>query len=374
MPYHTPADLTYDSGDFMRLMDAAMARADWGAFETRRTEAKARGRLRGIGMAYYIEGCAGFSDEHARLRLDPDGGLSLFIGTMSNGQGHATVYMQILHDRFGVAPDLIRVRQGDTAELADGWGTGGSRSLLIGGMAAEGAADRVIARAREIAGHLLEASEADLELADGAFTVAGADRRIGLAEIARAANGPPGDTTAQRLPDALRRPIDEHARYEPDSMTYPNGCHICELEADAATGQVRIARYLVVDDFGKVVNPALCIGQVHGGAVQGIGQALTEHTVYEAHSGQLLSGSLMDYCLPRADDVPDLEVTLVEDFPCTTNPMGVKGAGEAGAIGAPPALINALLDALAPLGVRHIDMPATPERVWRAIRQAEIGI
>ena len=370
MPYHTPGDLTYDSGDFARLMDAAMEGAEWGTFAARCAEAKERGRLRGIGMAYYIEACAGFADEHARLRLDADGGLSLFIGTMSGGQGHATVYMQILHDRFGLAPDLIRVCQGDTGELTDGWGTGGSRSLLMGGMAAEGAADRVIARAREIAGHLLEASEADLELADGAFTVAGTDRRITLAEIAQAANGPPGDDAAHRLPDALHTPIDEHARFETDNLTFPNGCHICELEVDPATGQVRIARYLVVDDFGKVVNPALCIGQVHGGAVQGIGQALMEHTVYEPDSGQLLSGSFMDYCLPRADDVPDLEVTLVEDFPCATNPMGVKGAGEAGAIGAPPALINALLDALAPLGVTHIDMPATPERVWRAIRQA----
>ncbi|MFQ5468012.1 MAG: xanthine dehydrogenase family protein molybdopterin-binding subunit, partial [Kiloniellaceae bacterium] len=235
-----------------------------------------------------------------------------------------------------------------------------------GGQAIVLAADKALERARRIAGLLLEAAEADLEPRDGGFAVVGTDRRVGFAEVARAAA-----EDDPRLPADERRPIDEEARYQGATMTYPAGCHACEVEVDMGTGAVRIARYVIVDDFGTLVNPMLAAGQVIGGTVQGIGQALLERTVYDARSGQLLTGSFMDYCMPRADDLPEIELTMVENFPCTTNPMGVKGAGEAGSIGASPAVINAIVDALAPLGVCHIDMPATPERVWRAISAAQ---
>ena len=255
------------------------------------------------------------------------------------------------------------MRQGDSEELPEGSGTSGSRSLLMGSGASNAAADKVIDKAKAVAGHLLEAAAADIEFDEGLFRVAGTDKEVSLREIAAASR-------RDDLPEQLRGGIEESGRYDNRAMTYPNGCHVCELEVDEATGYVEIIRHLVVDDFGTVVNPVLAAGQVHGGTAQGIGQALLEQTVYEADTGQLITGSFMDYNLPRADSVPPIEVSFVEDFPCTTNPMGIKGAGEAGAIGAPPAVINALVDALAPLGVRHIDMPATPQRVWQTIRSA----
>ena len=365
LPYATATGLTYDSGDFHRLLDQALAAADWDDFEARRRAAKARGMLRGLGLAYYVEACGGVDQEEARVRLDDDGGVTIFVGTVTNGQGHATAYAQLLNDKLGVAPDLVRLRQGDSDEITYGYGTGGSRSLLMGGMAIHGAADLAIARARKVAGHLLEASVEDLELAEAGFAIVGTDRRVTLGEVARAALQP----EAAGLPAELAGEIDESYRFEGTELTYPNGAHLCELEIDPATGVVRLLRYLVVDDFGKVVNPLLVAGQVHGGVVQGIGQALFERTVYD--DGQLLTGSLLDYCLPRADDLPSIELTLVEDTPCLTNAMGVKGAGEAGSIGAPPAVMNALDDALSPLGITSVDMPATPERLWRAITEAK---
>jgi carbon-monoxide dehydrogenase large subunit len=292
-----------------------------------------------------------------------DGALELWIGTQTNGQGHFTAYAQLLNDKLGIDPDQLTVHQGDSWDLPQGGGTGGSRSLLMGGQAIDGAADRVIERARKIAGHLLEAAEADIEHVEGVFTVVGTDKQVTLAQIAKTAKE---DTT---LPDDMNGKIEGQHHLVAGAQTYPNGCHLCELEVDPDTGDVELLRYVVVDDFGVVVNPLLVGGQVHGGTAQGIGQALLEHTVYDG-DGQLLTGSFMDYCMPRADDIPAIELTLIEDTPCTTNPMGVKGAGEAGAIGACPAVINAVVDALAPLGVHHIDMPATPEKVWRAVQDA----
>ncbi|MGF1609686.1 MAG: xanthine dehydrogenase family protein molybdopterin-binding subunit, partial [Kiloniellales bacterium] len=364
LPYSTATGVTYDSGDFQAMMERAMQAADWAGASARKAEARQRGRLRGIGLASYVEACSAVGEEDARIRLDEDGGATVWVGTQTNGQGHATAYIQLLNERLGLEPEMIRIRQGDTAEWAKGGGTGGSRSLLMGGLAIHGAADLVLERARKVAGHVLEAAEADIEFADGTFTIVGTDRRIALGEVARKA------ALGDGLPAELAGAIVEEAHQGTPTTTFPNGCHVCELEVDEATGRVAILRYVVVDDFGTLVNPLLVKGQIYGGIAQGVGQALLEETVYDADNGQLVTGSFMDYCMPRADDLPEIEIKLVEDYPCRTNPMGVKGAGEAGAIGAPPAVMNALIDALAPLGVRHIDMPATPHRIWSAIRKA----
>ena len=368
LPHTTATKLTYDSGDFLAIMERAMALADWQQVERRKIAARAEGRLLGIGMASYIETAAGFLDEHAHLRLESDGGVTVSVGTQTSGQGHATVYAQLVADKLGIPLDIVRLNQGDSDVIPSGGGTFGSRSVLMGGLAIQGAADVLIEKARRIASHMMEAAESDLTFENAAFTIVGTDRRMTLAEIARAAAD---GTSEPGLPEELTGPLEGSHEAKQAAMTYPNGCHICELAVDPETGAVEIRRYLVVDDFGRVINPLLCASQIHGGTAQGIGQALLEHTVYESDSGQLLTGSLMDYCLPRADDLPDIEVTLVEDTPCTTNAMGVKGSGEAGALGAPAAVINALVDALAPFGIRHIDMPATPERVWRAIQDAK---
>ena len=355
MPYRTAMQATYDSGDFDRAMRAALGRADLPGLPQRRRASAAQGRLRGLGLAYYIEQCAGGGDEAARIEVGPDGLVRLFIGTQTNGQGHATAYAQILADALGVPLGSVETVQGDTALIASGRGTGGSRSIPVGGVVARRAAGLVIERAKPLAADLLEASAADLAFEDGHFRIVGTDRRIGLVEVARHADG-----------------LEADASWQPTAPTFPNGCHVCELSIDEATGEVAIERYIVVDDFGTVINPLLVEGQVHGGVAQGIGQALVEETVYDPESGQLLSGSFMDYAMPRADVVPGFDFSM-SPVPCATNPLGLKGAGEAGAIGAPPAVINAVVDALSPLGVRHVDMPATPERLWRLIRDARLG-
>ncbi|MEQ8356502.1 MAG: xanthine dehydrogenase family protein molybdopterin-binding subunit [Kiloniellaceae bacterium] len=364
LPYKTTFGETYDSGDFAGLMERGLKGIDHAGFEARRQAASAKGKLRGLGFACYGEVCGSNGEETARLKVKEDGGVELWIGTQTNGQGHFTAYCQLLADKLGVEPDQVTIHQGDSWDLPQGGGTGGSRSLLMGGVALDGAADKVIERARRVAGHLLEAAEADIEFEEGIFTVAGTDKRVTLTEVAKTAYG---DAS---LPEEMKAPLEDQHHIVAGKQTYPNGSHLCELEVDPDTGTVKLLRYVIVDDFGVVVNPLLCAGQVHGGTVQGVGQALLEHTVYDA-DGQLLTGSFMDYTMPRADDVPAIELTLIEDTPCTTNPMGVKGAGEAGAIGSCPAVINALVDALAPLGIRHVDMPATPEKVWRAIQAAE---
>jgi len=338
MPYQTPVESRYDSGDFAALMDRAMQRAEWPSFEKRKGN-----KLRGIGMAMYIERCGGGPGDTVKLRVE-NGIATLYSGMQDNGQGHTTTFVQLLSQKLGIDAQKIRVVQGDT-DLVPGDGlTGGSRFLAIAGVAAGGAADEVIKKGREEAARRLEAAAADIEYRDGEFRIAGTDRKLSLFEL--------GSLEAT------------HTR-APEHYTYPNGCHICEVEIDAPTGSVAIVRYTVVDDFGRAMNPKLLEGQVQGGTVQGIGQALLEHAVYDRESGQLLSGSFMDYAMPRASDLPPLDCGF-RHVPCTTNPLGVKGAGEAGAVGAPAAVVNAVANAL---GVRHIDMPLTPEKVWRALQR-----
>ncbi|MBV8337170.1 MAG: xanthine dehydrogenase family protein molybdopterin-binding subunit [Alphaproteobacteria bacterium] len=364
MPYQTPLGLNYDSGDFAHNMDQALAAADLAGFPARRAAARARGRYRGLGHAVYIEQSGFPPDEFAELRFDQSGTLTILMGTQSSGQGHQTAYAQLAAERLGIAPEKIRVLQGDTAAISFGRGTGGSRSLPVGGAALAQAADKLIAKGRRIAAHLFEAAEADIEFSDGVFTVSGTDRRLGIEEVARAAFNP-----AQQAP-GVEPGFDESGHFTPPQPTFPNGCHVCEVEIEPETGHIEIVRYLVVDDFGTVINPLLLGGQVQGGVAQGVGQAMLERTVFDPDSGQLVTGTLTDYALPRAEDLPAIEFAY-NVVPCRTNPLGVKGAGEAGAIGAPPALVNAVVDALAELGIDHLDMPLTPELLWRAIRAAE---
>ena len=363
MPYQTPLGLNYDSGEFARNLDQALAAADLAGFPGRRVASRARGRYRGLGHAVYIEQSGFPPDEFAELRFDQSGTLTILMGTQSSGQGHQTAYTQLAAERLGVDPDKVRVLQGDTATISFGRGTGGSRSIPVGGASLVQAADKLIAKGRRIAAHLFEAAEADVEFADGVFTVAGTDRRLGIEEVARAAFDP-----ARQAP-GVEPGFDESGHFTPPQPTFPNGCHVCEVEIEPETGHIDILRYLVVDDFGTVINPLLLAGQVQGGVAQGVGQAMLERTVFDSETGQLLTGSLTDYCLARAEDLPAIEFAY-NIVPCRTNPLGVKGAGEAGAIGAPPALVNAVVDALAELGIEHLDMPLTPERVWVAIRSA----
>jgi carbon-monoxide dehydrogenase large subunit len=364
MPYQTPLGLNYDSGEFARNLDQALAAADLAGFPARRAEARARGRYRGFGHAVYIEQSGFPPDEFAELRFDPSGTLTILMGTQSSGQGHQTAYTQLAAERLGVDPDKVRVLQGDTAAISFGRGTGGSRSIPVGGASLVQAADKLIAKGRRIAAHLFEAAEADIEFADGVFSVSGTDRRLGIEEVARAAFDP-----ARQAP-GVEPGFDESGHFTPPQPTFPNGCHVCEVEIEPETGHIEILRYLVVDDFGTVINPLLLAGQVQGGVAQGVGQAMLERTVFDPETGQLLTGSLTDYCIARAEDLPAIEFAY-NIVPCRTNPLGVKGAGEAGAIGAPPALVNAVVDALAELGITHLDMPLTPERVWQAIHSAE---
>jgi carbon-monoxide dehydrogenase large subunit len=352
MPYQTPVESRYDSGDFAAVMAGAMEKADWAGFAARREKSKAQGKLRGIGMAMYIERCGGGNGDTVILKVDPAGSVTLISGMQDNGQGHITTFVQLLSDKLGLDASQIRVVQGDTDVVPSGL-TGGSRFLAIGGIAAMSAADEVIDQGKDAAAGLLEAAASDIEYGDGEYRIAGTDRAVSLFEVAKVTQGL--EATHTRAPEAF---------------TYPNGCHICELEVDTDTGEARIARYSIVDDFGRAINPLLLEGQVHGGTVQGIGQALLELGLYDAESGQLLTGSFMDYTMPRADDVPTFDCGF-HHVPCTTNPLGVKGAGEAGAVGAPPAVINAIVDAMNPLtGLKHIDMPATREKLWRALRTA----
>ena len=363
MPYETALGESYDSGEFARVMDESMKLADWQGFAARREKSKAAGKLRGIGMATYIESCAGGEEEIAELRIESDGGVVIVVGTQSNGQGHATAYAQLVADQLGIEPTRVRLIQGDTDQMPYGGATAGSRSLNAGGHAILNAGKKVIAKGKRIAAVLLESAEADIEFAEGHFSVTGTDRTLTFNEVAAAAYD---SDVAEELGEFG---FAERAHFKPPSATYPNGCHICELEVDPDTGTIDLLSYKVVDDFGKIVNPLLVEGQIHGGVVQGLGQALHEHVVYDPDSGQLLSGSLVDYTLPRADHLPAIECRFIE-VPCRTNPLGIKGAGEAGAIAAPAAVMNALADALAPRGVAHIDMPATPLAVWQALQNA----
>ena len=364
MPYRTNLLFTYDSGDFERNMVEAAAVADWAGFEERRARAKVAGRLRGIGIANSIEQAGGPYgapwEERADIRFDPAGGITVMVGTMSNGQGHETVFSQLVSERFNVPVDMIRFVQGDTDSVPFGRGSFGSRSMMTAGSALDDACNKVIAKARRIAAHLLEAGEPDLEFTDGRFVIAGTDRSLGFGEVVQAS------FSIHRLPPDLNGTLDQAAIFAPREPTYPNACHIAEVEIDPDTGQVDILRYVVVDDVGRVLNHVLVEGQVCGGIAQGIGQAMLEDVVYDRDGGQLITGSFMDYAMPRASSVPALTFRSNE-VPSPSKPLGVKGAGEAGVIGAIPTIISAVADALRPLGICHLDMPVTPERVWRAI-------
>jgi carbon-monoxide dehydrogenase large subunit len=361
MPYTTALGKTYDTGDFRRNLEDALAIADWDGFEARRDDARAHGKLRGIGLSTYIEECAGGGPEQATVEVRGDGKVTVLIGTQSNGQGHETAYTQIVSDRLGIPAEDITIVQGDSERVVWGSGTGGSRSIPVGGSALSDSARKIIDKMRAKAAEQLEAAAVDVEFKDGNFTIVGTDRGMSFREVARASAPTESDLA-----------FNEKARWTPPASTFPNGCHVCEVEIDPDTGEIKFVRYVVVDDFGTVLNPMLLAGQIHGGVAQGIGQALYENCVYDPESGQLLSGSFMDYCLPRADQLVSVEFKF-NTVPSTTNALGMKGAGEAGAIGAPPAVINAVVDALADLGVRHVDMPATQEKIWRLIQADRVA-
>ena len=360
-PYPTQTGITIDVGQFAATMDKGLKAADWAGFAARRADSKKRGKLRGIGMAHYIEICGGAPDETAQLRVDAEGGVTVLIGNHSNGQGHETAYAQIVAEKLGVPFEAVRVVQGDTDIVMHPGGTGGSRAASVGGGAIWFAGDRIIAKGKKIAAAAMETSDRDIEFKEGTFTVIGTDKSMSFQQVAAAA------FNVAKLPKELSPGLDETANHTPIDGTYPNGCHVVEIEIDEATGVAAVASYSIIDDFGKVVNPLLLAGQVHGGTIQGIGQALFENTTYDAN-GQLLTGSFMDYTMPRANSVPSLKFGYTEDVPTKNNPLGVKGCGEAGAIGAPPAVINAVVDALSPFGITHIDMPATSEKIWRVIQ------
>ena len=359
MPFSTPLGSNYDSGNFQQNLEDALKLSNWDDFESRRKAAKSRGKLLGIGLASYIERCAGGSPEQARLEVANDGHITLYIGTLSNGQGHETAFRQILCERLGVAFEEVSIVQGDSDLIETGGGTMGSRSVPVGGAAISSVSEKIIEKAKLIAAELLETAISDVEFDNGVFRIIGTDRVQTFHEVAKAAAT--DDDVA----------FDEKESFAPEEATYPNGTHVCELEIDKATGKIEIVDYTVVDDFGHVINPLLLEGQVHGGIGQGLGQALLESCQYESDSGQLLSASFMDYTMPRADDFPPIRFDL-NKVPCKTNPLGIKGAGEAGAIGAPPAIINAIVNALKDHGVRHVDMPVTPNRLWNIMQSASV--
>ncbi len=358
MPYQTGLGLKYDSGDFPAMLDTALARADYASFPARRDEAARNGRLLGIGWAHYCERVAGSWGENGWLELHPNGRVTILVGTMSNGQGHQTAYAQLLADQLGLDPDDIDVIQGDTDRIPSGHGTGGSASLPIAGAALAIAGEVLVKQAMPLAADVLEAAPADIEFTDGRFRIVGTDRAIGL------------KTVAGRLGQA-GAPVQLNGQgfWKPAGPTFPNGCHVAEVEVDPETGVWTLNRYTMQHDFGRVLNPLLLEGQLQGGVVQGIGQAMCERVLHDPESGQVLTGSFMDYQIPRADEIPSLElISLPTAAP--SHPLGIKGSGEAGAAGGAPAAMNALMDALATAGVRHIEMPATPEAVWRALRAA----
>jgi carbon-monoxide dehydrogenase large subunit len=363
LPFRAASGMTYDSGEFSALLDRALALADWRSYGRRQEESLKRGRLRGRGIGGFLEVTGAPSKEMAGIRFEADGTVTIVTGTLDYGQGHLTPLAQVLYGKLGIPVDRVRLVQGDSDRLVAGGGTGGSRSITMSGAAVLAASDVVIAQGKAIAAHALEAATADIEFADGRFAIAGTDRSIGILELAQRLH------RGMALPPDAPRSLDAELVIDGSPSAFPNGCHVCEVEVDPETGKVEVVRYTSTNDFGNLVNPLLVAGQVHGGVVQGIGQALMENTLYDA-DGQLLTGSFMDYALPRAADVPAIAFHS-HPVPARTNPLGTKGCGEAGCAGALPAVMNAVVDALAVYGIRHIDMPATPERVWRAIRQAK---
>ncbi|MEQ9491249.1 MAG: xanthine dehydrogenase family protein molybdopterin-binding subunit [Alphaproteobacteria bacterium] len=376
-PYQTPVALQYDSGDYFTTLDQAEKAADVAGFADRKAEAAKRGKLRGLGYSTYLEACgiapsavvgslgarAGLF-ESANVRVNPTGSITVFTGSHSHGQGHETTFAQLVSDTLGVTMDNIEISHGDTDKVAFGMGTYGSRSLAVGGEAIMKAMGKIIDKSKKIAAHVLEASEADIEFKDGMFTVAGTDKQMAFGDVALTAYVP------HNFPHETLEPgLEEQAFYDPMNFTYPGGCHICEVEVDPETGVTKVVGMTAVDDVGRVINPMIVAGQIQGGLTQGIGQALLEGCIYD-DEGQLLTGSYMDYTMPRADDVPSYSIGTASTL-CTHNSLGVKGCGEVGAIGSPPAVINAIVDALSEYGVTDISMPATPEKVWRAIQNAK---
>jgi carbon-monoxide dehydrogenase large subunit len=362
-PYRSGLGVSIDCGRVAANLDDLAQLISTGGFAERRQEASARGRLRGLGVACFLETSRGTPGERAEIRFADDGKIELVLGTQSNGQGHETSYPQIAADLLGLPVSSFRYVQADTRTVKSGNGHGGARSMHMGGAALHQAALMVIAKGRALAAHLLQADPAEIGFAVGRFLIGGGERSIELLAVATAARDP------ANLPEGMAPGLDADAFNPCDVFTFPSGCQAAEVEIDPETGRVTLEAYIAVDDYGRLINPMLTLGQVQGGLAQGIGQALLEHTVYDRQSGQLLSGSLMDYTLPRAEDLPPFDITL-EALPTAVNPLGVKGSGQAGCIAAPQTVVNAILDALAPLGIEHIDMPATPERVWRAIRSA----
>jgi carbon-monoxide dehydrogenase large subunit len=364
MPYKVPTGGAYDCGEFEAVLDKCLIKADYAGAPARKEAAKASGKLRGIGISSSVDPSAGPSPETAELRFDPGGTATILVGSTAGGQSHETIYTQIISDRLGLEAETIEVVEGDTSRLSWGTGTGGARTATIAGTAVFKAVDKVIEKTKCIAAHMLEAAEADIEFADGKFTVAGTDRTVGFTEVARTAFKP------NQLPPDIEIGLYETATWSPNAPNIPNSAHVCEVEIDPDTGIIQIVRYTSVHDVGVEINPLLVDGQVHGGIAQGLGQALMEDVVYDPDSGQVLSGSFLDYCMPRADDFCYFDLDR-HPVPTATNPMGVKGAGECGTVGALAVMMNAINDALAPLGIRNLAMPATPQKVWQAINQAK---
>jgi carbon-monoxide dehydrogenase large subunit len=366
MPYATPMQQTYDTGDFAKNLADALALAGYDGVAARRSEALGRGKLLGIGVATTVAATGGRDYEHAEIRFDPSGGVMLLTGSMDHGQGHATTFKQVLSEKLGIDADKIRYRYGDSDLVTMGIGTFGSRSAQLAGSAIVTAADRLIDKGKRIAAHIMEAAAGDIAFADGAFTIAGTDRSVAIDEVARQS------FQAAQLPEDIETGFTERSNFGPaDAATFPSGAHVCEVEIDRETGEVALVRYCAVDDVGTMLNPLLCEGQIHGGIVQGIGQALLENLVYDPESGQLVTGSFQDYSMPRADNFCAFE--LAENAtPTAKNPLGVKGVGEAGTIGSIPAVMNAVNDALAAIGAPAVELPATAEKLWRAIRQAGV--
>jgi aerobic carbon-monoxide dehydrogenase large subunit len=365
MPYKAPSGMLYDSGEFTAVLDKALAAADWGGFARRKQESAARGRLRGRGIGSYLEVTAPPSKEMGGIRFEADGRVTMISGTLDYGQGHASPFAQVLVDRLGLPFERLDLLQGDSDELTAGGGTGGSRSMLVAGQAFVEASEQVIAKGKEIAAHVLEAAVADIEFARGRFTISGTDRAIGLLDLAERLR------SGLKLPEGVPQSLDvAHVSDNPPS-SFPNGCHVAEVEIDPETGVASLQSYLVVDDVGTIINPLTLAGQIHGGVAQGVGQVLGEQVVYEPGSGQLLTASFMDYVMPRADMMCNVDI-VSNPVPTPGNPLGAKGAGEAGCVGALPAVMIAVMNALQPAGVRELDMPATPERVWRAMQAERI--
>jgi len=367
IPFTTPLQQTYDSGDFVKNLEDCLRLAEYDAAAARRAAARNRGKLLGMGLATACAATGGRDYEHAEIRFDPSGGVVLMTGSMDHGQGHGTTFKQVLSEKLGIDADLIRYRYGDSDLVTMGIGTFGSRSAQLAGSAIVLAADRLIEKGRRIAGHMMEAATGDIVFENGRFAIAGTDRSVSLDEVARQS------FHSGFLPNDIEPGFTERANFGPaGSATFPSGAHLCEVEIDAETGAVALSRYTAVDDVGRVLNPLLCEGQIHGGIVQGIGQALMEEIVYDTASGQLLTGSFQDYAMPRADDFCQFKLA---NNPTLTgrNPLGVKGVGEAGTLGAIPAVVNAVNDALAQIGAPAVAPPATSEKVWRAIRAARIA-